>query len=199
MKEGDEWKTAFKTKLEMYEWLVIPFWLTNASSTFMRLMNHVLISLIGKCMVVYFDDILVYSSCIDDHMLHVRSVLLLHRQEYLCVSYVVGSEGAKVDAEKVKSIQSWPTLKVVGDARSFHGLASFYRHFVKDFSTIVSPLNEIVKKKVVGFKWEESQERVFQTLKERLTNAPILALPNFSKTFELECDAFNVGVRAMLE
>ncbi|RDX88320.1 Retrovirus-related Pol polyprotein, partial [Mucuna pruriens] len=186
MKEGDEWKTTFKIKLKLYEWLVMPFGLTNAPSTFMRLMNHVLREFIGKFVVVYFDDILVYFGCMDDPVMHVKSVLFLLKQECLVCD---GSQGVKVDPIKIKAIQSWPTPKIVGDVRSFHGIASFYRHFVKDFSTLVLPLNEI---------WEDSQERTFQALKEKLTCAPILALPNFSKTFELECDTYNVGVGAVL-
>ncbi|RDX94050.1 Retrovirus-related Pol polyprotein from transposon 17.6, partial [Mucuna pruriens] len=194
-------------------WMVVmPFRLTNAPSTFMRLMNHVLRSLIGKCVVVYFDDILVCSKCIDDHILHVKSVLLLLKQECLYVSlekctlcifevvflgYVVGSKGVKVDSEKVKAIKNWPAPKIIGEVRSFHGLASSYRCFVKEFSTLSSPLNEIVKENI-GFKWEESEERDFQALKERLPNASILALPNFSKIFKLECDASNVEVGAIL-
>ncbi|RDX95747.1 Retrovirus-related Pol polyprotein from transposon gypsy, partial [Mucuna pruriens] len=125
-------------------------------STFMRLMNHVLRSLIGKCVVVYFDDILVYSNYVNDHVLHAKT-------------YVVGSQGVKVDEEKVKVIQSWPTPKSVGDVRKFH-----------------------------GFKWEESQERSIQAQKDKLTNAPILSLSNFNKYFELECDASNVGVGVVL-
>ena len=102
----------------------------------------------------------------------------------------------QVDEEKVKAIRDWPTPKNVSEVRSFHGLASFYRRFVKDFSTLASPLNEIVKKNV-GFKWGSEQE-AFNILKEKLTNVPILALPNFSKLFEIECDASNVGIRTIL-
>ncbi|RDX75081.1 Retrovirus-related Pol polyprotein from transposon 17.6, partial [Mucuna pruriens] len=181
-------------KLGLYEWLVMPFGLTNVPTTFMRLMNYVLRSLIGKYVFMYFDDILVYSSCIDDHVMYVRSMLLFPKQECLYTSlekftfcttkivflgYVVGSKGVKVDIEKVKAIQSWSTKKIVGYVRSFNGLTSFCRHFVKDFSTLITPLNEIVKKDA-SFRREESQERALQALKERLTNAHILALPNFS-------------------
>ncbi|RDX76696.1 Retrovirus-related Pol polyprotein, partial [Mucuna pruriens] len=188
-KEGDEWKTTFKTKLGLYEWLVMPFGLTIASSIFMRLINHVIRPLIGKCVVVYFDDILFFS-CINDHILYVRSVLLLLRQECLYASLekctFCTSEIFFWILWLALRESNWPILKTVGDVRSFHRLTSFYICFVKDFSTLASPLNEI-----------ESQERAFQTLKERLTNALILALPNFSKTFELKCDSFNVGVRVV--
>ncbi|RDX77610.1 Retrovirus-related Pol polyprotein from transposon 17.6, partial [Mucuna pruriens] len=113
-------------------------------------------------------------------------------KEVIFLGYVVGSQGIKVDEEKVKAIQIWPTPKLVGNAKSFHGLASFYRHFVKDFSTLVATLNEIVKKM-----YDSNEKRVkkaFQALKDRLTNALILAISNFNKSFELECDTSNVGV-----
>ncbi|RDX67509.1 Retrovirus-related Pol polyprotein from transposon 17.6, partial [Mucuna pruriens] len=167
---------TFKTKFGMYEWLVMPFGLTNVVSNFMRLMNHVLRSLIGKGVVVYFDDILIYSTCLDDHLLHVRNVLEILIKE-------IFSHGVKVDEGKVKVIQDWPTPKIVGEVRIFHGLASFCRRFVKYFITLQTPLNEI-----------ESQEIVFQALKERLTQAQTLILPNFAKSFELECDASNDGI-----
>ncbi|RDX61283.1 Retrovirus-related Pol polyprotein from transposon 17.6, partial [Mucuna pruriens] len=158
MKVGDKCKIAFKTKLGHYEWLVMPFGLLNVPSTFMRLMNRVRRSLMGKCVVVYLDDIHVYSNCIDDHVMHAMQW---------------GLEGIKVDAEKVKT-----KLTNIRDVRSFLGLANFYRCFVKDFSTLAALLNEIAK--------IDSQERAFQTLKEGLTNAFILALPNFNKSLNLK-------------
>jgi hypothetical protein len=212
IKEGDEWKTAFKTKYGLYEWLVMPFGLTNAPSTFMRLMNHVLRAFIGRFVVVYFDDILIYSKNLDDHVVHVKSVLDVLRKEMLfanlkkCTFYadklvffgfVVSAQGIQVDEEKVRAIQDWPSPTSVGNVRSFHGLASFYRWFVKDFSSLAAPLTEVIKKNV-GFRWGEEQEKAFQLIKEKLTNAPLLSLPNFSKTFEIECDASGVGVGAVL-
>ena len=212
MREGDEWKTAFKTKYGLYEWLVMPFGLSNAPSTFMRLMNHVLRAFLGRFVVVYFDDILVYSKTLDEHVTHLKHVLDVLRQEKLyanfdkCTFYmdrmvflgfVVSADGIEVDIEKVKAIQDWPTPTTVTEVRSFHGLASFYRRFVKDFSSIAAPLTEVVKK-TVGFHWGEDQERAFQDLKAKLCSAPVLALPDFEKAFEIECDASGLGIEAVL-
>jgi hypothetical protein len=144
-------KTACKTKYELYERLVMPFGLTNAPSTFMRLMNHALRAFLGKFVVVYFDDILVYSKSLDEHIEHLHYVLPVLRKEKLyanlktcsfCLDkvvflgYLVSGKGLAVDEEKVKAIKEWHTPKLIPEVRSFHGLASFYWRFVKDFSTL---------------------------------------------------------------
>ena len=190
----------------------MPFGLTNAPSTFMRLMNHVLCVFIGKFVVVYFDDILIYSKEIYEHISHLRQVLDVLRKESLyanlkmydfCMGmivflgYVVSEKGIKMNEAKVKAIQEWLTPKSITDVRSFHGLASFYRRSVKDFSTIASPFIEIVKK-VVGFKWGEEQENAFSLLKSKLILAPLLSLPDVNKAFEIECDASGIGIGAVI-
>jgi hypothetical protein len=208
MKLGDEWKTTFKTKLGLYEWLVMPFGLTNAPSTFMRLMNHVLRAFIGKFVVVYFDDILIYSKSFDEDLDHIHQVLVVLREEKLygniakctfCTNrvvflgFVISAYGIQVDEEKVKAIKDWPTPLNVSQVRSFHGLAGFYRHFVKDFSMIAAPLNNLTKKDV-PFKWGDEQYQAFKDLKTKLCEAPLLQLPDFGKTFEIKCDASGIGI-----
>jgi len=212
MRIGDEWKTAFKTKFGLYEWLVMPFGLTNAPSTFMRLMNHVLRAFIGKFVVVYFDDILIYHKTLEEHAEHVKQVLDVLRKEKLFANlekctfctdqvvflgFVVSGQGIQVDKSKIKAIKEWPTPENVNQVRSFHGLAGFYRRFVKDFSTIAAPLNELTKKGV-AFNWREPQEIAFQELKKRLTKAPLLVLPDFTKTFEVECEASGIEIGGVL-
>ena len=211
IKEGDEWKTAFKTKFGLYEWLVMPFGPTNAQNTFMMLMNHVLRDCIGKYVVVYFDDILIYSQSLESHLSHLREVLLVLRNNNLfanrdkcmfCVDsvvflvFIVNKNGVYVDPEKIKAIQEWPIQQNVREVRSFHGLECFYRRFVPNFSSLASPLNELVKKDA-PFCWIEKQDQAFKRLKAQLTNAPILALPNFAKHFELEYDGSGVGIKVV--
>ncbi|XP_074278018.1 uncharacterized protein LOC141601622 [Silene latifolia] len=207
MREGDEWKTAFKTKHGLYEWTVMPFGLTNAPSTFMRLMNEVLKPFLVKSVVVYLDDILVYSQSKEDHFKHLRKVFETLRgqklygkkekcsflvESVIFLGYVVSKDGVSVDQSKIEAIKSWPTPKSITEVRSFQGLASFYRRFIKDFSTITSPITECLKKGT--FVWTEAAQRAFETIIQRLCEAPVLALPDFTQPFEVECDASGVGI-----
>ena len=117
------------------------------------------------------------------------------------LGYVVTPQGIEVDGAKIDAIRSWPTPQTITQVRSFLGLAGFYRRFVRDFSTIASniaaPLHELMKKGVY-FHWGPAQDQAFDTLKARLTSAPLLQLPDFGKTFELECDASGVGIGGLL-
>jgi hypothetical protein len=174
MQLGDEWKTAFKTKFGLYEWLVMLFGLTNAPSTFMRLMNEVLRAFIGRFVVVNFDDILIYSKSLEYHLDHLRVVLNALRDACLygnlekctfctnrvafLVGYVVIEQGIEVDPAKIKAIENWPQPKMVTQVRTFLGLTGFYRRFVKDFGSIAIPLNELTKKHV-PFVWGDAQQK----------------------------------------
>jgi hypothetical protein len=161
MKEYDEYKTTFKTKYGLYEWLVMFFWHTNTPNTFIRLMNHVLRAFIEKFIIIYFDDILIYNKNLNEYINHFCNVfgVLCKEQLYanlknctFCIEkiiffwYVVIAHGIEIDGEKVKAIWDWPPSKFMIEVRSFHGLANFYRLFVKDFSMLVMPLIEIMKR-----------------------------------------------------
>jgi hypothetical protein len=178
MKLVDEWKTAYKTKFGLYEWLVMPFGLTNAPSTFMHLMNEVLRPFIGLFVVVYFDDILIYSKSMEDRLKHSSAIFdalcaaLLFANMDKCIfctqrvtflGYVVTPQGIEVDSSKIAAFQEWPTLATVTQIQSFLGLAGFYRRFVRDFSSIAAPLHELTKRDV-PFTWSDSQEVAFRTL-----------------------------------
>ncbi|KAL2252887.1 UNVERIFIED_CONTAM: Retrovirus-related Pol polyprotein from transposon 17.6 [Sesamum indicum] len=127
----------------------------------------------------------------------INNITIRYRHPIPRIDDMLDDEGITVDEEKVKAIQDWPTPTSIGEVRSFHGLASFYRRFVKDFSTMAAPLNELTKKNV-PFKWGNAQEKAFQAIKEKLTHAPFLALPDFGKTFEIECDASGIGIGGVL-
>jgi hypothetical protein len=199
---GDEWKTAFKTKFSLYEWLVMPFGLTNAPNTFMRLMNEVLRAFFGKFVMVYFDDILIYRKSYDAHLEYLHAVFNVlcdarlfgnlekctfctDRVSFL--GYVVTLQGIEVDEAKIVAITSRPLPITVMQVR----------RFVLDFSTIAAPLHGLTKNGV-PFQWGPAQQQGFDAVKSKLTQAPLLQLPDFEKTFELECDASGIGIGGVL-
>jgi hypothetical protein len=213
MREGDEWKTTFKTNEGLYEWLVMSFGLTNAPSTFMRLMNEVLKDFIGKFVIVYLDDILIFSKTEEEHLRHLKMVLRRLQQEKLLVNlkkcsfmktklvylgFVISSNELKMDPEKVREIKDWPSPRSVFEVRSFHGLASFYRKFIRNFSSICAPILDTIKKEHKYFNWTEEAEKGFRVLKEKITEQPILVLPDFKKKFQVKCDASGVAIGAVL-
>lgn len=147
IRPGDEWKTTFKTNEGLYEWLVMSFGLSNVLSTLMRLMNQVLKPFIGTFVVMYFDDILVYSQSDAEHVGHLRELLTVMCENKLYINlkstfmidrlplgFVVSADDIQVDKEKVRAICEWLTLKTVGDVRSFHGLATFYQRFFRNLT-----------------------------------------------------------------
>lgn len=161
-------------------------------------MNQVLQPFIGKFVVVYFDDILIYSKSEEEHRSHLWVVFNALKENELFINlkkcqfftskvlflgYVVSADGIQVDDSKTTAIRDWPTPKTASEARSFHGLASFYRRFIRDFGSIAAPITDRWKDK--RFVWMNEAESSFQLLKERLIFAPILALPDFNKLFEV--------------
>ncbi|XP_078440850.1 zinc knuckle (CCHC-type) family protein [Wolffia australiana] len=187
IRPGDEWKTAFKIKDGLYESNVMPFGLSNAPSTFQRFMNEVLRPLIGKFVVVYFDDILVYSAMRDEHLQHLRHVcttlcrekLYAHLKkcsffvsEVSFLGFILSSRGVAADPAKVEVIATWPKLKNPHDVRSFIGLATFYRRFVPGFSGVTAPLTDLLKKG--HFEWTPSVDHAFELVKKLVTEAPVL-------------------------
>jgi hypothetical protein len=213
MREGDEWKTTFKTNEGLYEWLVMLFGLTNVPSTFMRLMNEVLRKFIGKFVVVYLDDILIYSKTKAEHLKHLAIVMRKLQQEKLLINmkkssfmkteliylgFVISANELKMDPSKVEVIKNWPSPRNFFEVRSFHGLASFYQKFVRNFSGVSAAMMDTVKKQHKSFHWIGEAEKIFNLLKRKITEQPVLVLPDFQKTFQVKCDASGYAIGAVL-
>jgi hypothetical protein len=213
MREGDEWKTAFKTNEGLYEWLVMYFGLMNVPSTFMRLMNEVLKDFIGKFVIVYLDDILIFSKTEAEHLKHLATVMKRLQQEKLLINmkkssfmkteliylgFFISADKLRMDPDKVEVINNWPSLKSIFEVRSFHGLASFYRKFIRNFSGISAPMMDTVKKRHKSFHWIEEAEKIFNLLKKKITEQPILVLPDFKKAFQVKCDASGFAIGTVL-
>lgn len=192
--EGDEWKTAFRTRYGSYEWLVMPEGLTNAPAAFQRFVNSVFADMLDICVIVYLDDILIYSEDLASHKKHVREVLLrlckhrlyakpekcaFHTTSVEYLGYLLSPDGLTMSSEKIQAIVNWPEPRKVKDIQSFLGFANFYRRFIFNYSDIVVPLTRLTRK---GILWNFSEDcrKSFEALKKAFTSAPILThwIPN---------------------
>ncbi|KAL0458791.1 UNVERIFIED_CONTAM: Retrovirus-related Pol polyprotein from transposon [Sesamum latifolium] len=212
IEEGSISKTAFRTRYGHYEFVVMPFGLTNAPAAFMSLMNKTLQPFLDQFVIVFIDDILIYSRSPKEHEQHLRTVLQILREKQLYAKFskcefwmeeiaflghVVSKEGVQPDPAKVRAILEWEPPKNVSEVRSFLGLAGYYRRFVKDFSVVAKPLTNLLKKNT-PFNWNDRCAQSFEELKRRLTSAPILALPSGDGGYVVYTDASRQGLGCVL-
>lgn len=197
LKQGEQFKTAFQTHFGLFEFNVMAFGLCGAPGTFQGAMNSTLAPVLRKCVLVFFDDILVYSATPAEHIEHLKLVLQLlakdkwqvklskctfAQQKLTYLGHIISADGIATDPSKIAAVQSWPLPESVKDVRSFLGLAGYYRKFVKNFAMIAKPLTNLLKKHVM-FVWNQEHTDAFHALKHSLVSAPVLAMPDFSKTF----------------
>jgi hypothetical protein len=210
--EGDEWKTAFRSRYGHYEYHVMPFGLTNAPATFQNLMNDVLRDFLDDFAIVYLDDILIFSRTREEHQRHVRLVLerlranglfakpekcSFHQDEVEYLGYIVSPAGVKMDPKKVSAVLDWPEPSSVHDLQVFLGFANFYRRFVQGYSHIIAPLTRLLKKGH-SFIFDDSARQAFGQLKTAFTTAPILAHFQPDRPSTVETDASDFAIAAVL-
>jgi hypothetical protein len=211
MKEHDVEKTAFSTHMGHYEFVVMPFGLTNAPATFQALMNKLLAEYLRKSVLVFFDDILIFSKTLEEHKIHLAQVFDILRNNQLfakltkCefaqekieyLGHIISSSGVSTDPMKIQAMCNWPEPTGVTQLRGFLGLTGYYRRFIQGYGIICKPLFEALKKN--GFVWGDRQKEAFESLKLIMTKAPVLALPNYKNPFVLEADACGYGIGAVL-
>jgi hypothetical protein len=210
MRTTDIHKTAIRTHDGLYKFLVMPFGLCNRLVTFQALMNDVLRPFLYRFVLVFFDDIFIYSSSWANHLRPIRAVLTMLQQhqlfvkQYKCVfavpsvaylGHVISASNVAMDPAKVEEVRDWPQPRSTWAVRGFLGLAGYYRKFVHDYDVIAAPLMVVLKE---GFSWTEEAMTAFTALKPAVTSASVLALPDFTKSFIVECDASTHGFGAVL-
>ncbi|KAL0537650.1 hypothetical protein IC582_026633 [Cucumis melo] len=212
IRDNDIPKTAFRSRYGHYEFIVMSFGLTNASAVFMDLMNRVFKDFLDSFVIIFIDDILIYSKTKAEHEEHLRQVLetlqanRLYAKFSKCefwlkkvsfLGHVVSSEGVSVDPAKIEAVTNWPRPSTVIEIRSFLGLAGYYKRFVEDFSRIASPLTQLTRMGT-PFVWSPACESSFQELKKKLVTAPVLTVPDGSGSFVIYSDASKKGLGCVL-
>jgi hypothetical protein len=205
-------KNAFSTRYGLYDYLVISFGLTNAPTHFMYLMNSIFMPELDKFVMIFIDDILIYSKSEEEHTRHLRVILQRLRDHQLYAKFskcafwmkevpflehIISTEGIAVDPSKIQEVLDWKSLRLVTQIRSFLGLAGYYRWFIPNFSKIAKPMTKLLEKEV-KFKWSPQCEGAFLTLKKLLITSPVLAQPDIEKTFDVYCDASDMGIGGVL-
>lgn len=212
MAVGEEFKTAFQTHQGHYEFRVMPYGLTGAPATFQNAMNTIFQHLLRRCVLVFIDDILIYSNTLEEHQKHLEEVFQLLAKHQLKVKqskcafaqqklkylgHIISVDGVATDPKSIEAVRNWPTPANAQDVRKFLGLAGYYRKFVQNFGLISRVLNDLLKKNEI-FVWTQAHQMAFESLKHALLTTPVLALPNFEKTFVVETDASDRGLGAVL-
>ncbi|KAI2656084.1 Transposon Tf2-8 polyprotein [Labeo rohita] len=188
IRAGDEWKTAFVTPTGHYEYRDMPYGLSISPSNFQTFMNEAFREFLHRFVVVYIDDILIYSRNLAEHRQHVQQFL----------GYIITAEGVQMDQGKVSAIQEWPQPITVKELQRFLGFSNFYRRFIKDYSSITAPLTSLLRGKPKALNWNPSAHKAFQQLKEIFSTAPLLHHPDPELPFTVEVDASTTGVGAVL-
>lgn len=211
--EPDIEKTAFRSRYGHFEYTAMPFGLTNAPATFMTLMNDILRPFLDKFVVVYLDDILIYSRDETEHQQHLAMVLQVLRDHQLyakaskCeffkkevdfLGHIVGASGLRMEPGKIDAIKSWPVPQNATDVRSFLGMANFYRRYIADCSSIAAPLTDLTQQ-YKAFQWSDKHQQAFEKLKQAVMTAPVLLIPDPKKDFVLTTDASGFAVGAVLQ
>ncbi|KAK3540352.1 hypothetical protein QTP70_029561 [Hemibagrus guttatus] len=186
IRRGDKWKTAFVTPSGHYEYLVMPYGLSNAPSVFQSFMNEIFRDMLHRFVIVYIDDILIYSPNLSDHVDHVKQFL----------GYVISPEGIQMDCAKVEAIKSWPQPGT--DLQRFLGFANFYRRFISGYSDLTAPLTSLLRKKPKNLSWTSGSIEAFQKLKATFRAVPTLVHADPTRPFVVEVDASALGVGAVL-
>ncbi|CAI7786515.1 unnamed protein product, partial [Closterium sp. NIES-54] len=205
-------KKAFRKRYGSYEYLVMPFGITNAPATVQAEMNHILRPLLDECVVVYLDDILIYSRDMKQHIEHLRRVFEILRWETFYVKlsksefalkkvqflgHMVSAQGVHVDPKNIEAVRTWKTPESVKELQQFLGFANYYNRFVPQCAKIATPLTNLLKKNT-SFKWEDVHQQAMEQLKTALTSAPVLIRPDPEKDSVIEADASDQEVGAVL-